>query len=319
MQPLHPAVLADLELERVFRQSAAFERRLRAIGGTPPTARSGIRGLLDRMRPDVDDQHIAERAEFNGFECGAERMVSGALPHADVILLARRLERHAQNNGGEQAVAFAHALAGEAALHSGFLRLARMELSEAAELHHAQGSDSGEANALMLLAKVRFAEGSREAGSRLLEQALPRARRSRRARHLVPRIYGAMITEIADATRAHALVGRAASVLRADTCAYCMLTFAIPAIAAAADAGDIELARDYAELVWSASRVWAGTSLEAEFSEALAHLAVAKGSDPLPHLELAIAAFDSAGQPLDVKRCVSLRSQLYAASQPDAA
>ncbi len=90
--------------------------------------------------------------------------------------------------------------------------------------------------------------------------------------------------------------------------------FAIPALAAAADAGDLDLALHYAELVWMSSRVWAGTTLEASFSEALAHLAAAKGADALPHLELAIAGFDAAGQPLDVKRCVALRSHLYAAS-----
>ena len=66
---------------------------------------------------------------------------------------------------------------------------------------------------------------------------------------------------------------------------------------------------------WSGRRRGSGAAppLEASFSEALAHLAAARGADALPHLELAIAAYDAAGQPLDVKRCVALRSHLYAA------
>ena len=313
MQSLNKYVLVDLENERVLRQATAFERRLRTLRAVAP-ARRGFRGALERMRRDAEQVSDLQRVEFDGFSCGAERAIAGPIPHADVMLLARSLERQADDNGGARAVAFAHALAGEAALRSGFLRLARRELSEAAELHHAQGSAAGEAHVLTLLAEVSFAGGDREAGHRILEQALPRARWSRRARHLVPRVYGAMIAATPDAAEAHALVVRAASELRPDTCAYCLLAFAIPAVAAASDAGDLDLARHYAELVWASSRVWGGTTVEAAFSESLAHFAAAKGGDALPHLQLAIAAFDAAGQPLDVKRCVALRSHLYAAS-----
>jgi hypothetical protein len=313
MQPLNKDVLVDLENERVLRQATAFERRLRGLGTPPPAAR-GLRGALDRMRRDPDRQHDRERVEFDGFSCGAERSLAGPLPHTDVMLLARSLERQAADNGGAKALAFAHALTGEAALLSGFLGLARRELSEAAELHHAQGSAAGEAHALTMLAEVRFAGGDRAAGHRILDQALARARWSRRARHLVPRVYGAMVAATSDATQAHALIVRAASELRPDTCAYCLLAFAIPALAAAADAGDLDLALHSAEIVWMSSRVWAGTTVEASFSEALAHLAAAKGADPLPHLELAIAGFDAAGQPRDVKRCLAFRAQHYAAS-----
>jgi hypothetical protein len=313
MQSLNNDVLIDLENERVLRQSAAFERRLRGLRTELPV-RPGLRGVFDRMRREAEHDQDLQRTEFDGFSCGAERAIAGPIPHADMMLLARSLERNADDNGGPRAVAFAHALAGEAALLSGFLRLARIELAEAAELHHTQGSAAGEAHALTLLAQVRLAGGDRAAGHRILEQALSRARWSRRARHLVPRVYGAMIAATPDAAQAYALVVRAASELRPDTCAYCLLAFAIPALAAAADAGELDLALHYAELVWMSSRVWAGTTLEASFSEALAHLAAAKGADALPHLELAIAGFDAAGQPLDVRRCVALRSHLYAAS-----
>ena len=124
MQSLNNDVLVDLENERVLRQSSAFERRLRGLRTELPV-RPGLRGVFDRMRREAQEDQDLQRTEFDGFSCGAERAIAGPIPHADVMLLARSLEKRAADNGGPRAVAFAHALAGEAALLSGFLRLAR--------------------------------------------------------------------------------------------------------------------------------------------------------------------------------------------------
>jgi ATP/maltotriose-dependent transcriptional regulator MalT len=74
-----------------------------------------------------------------------------------------------------RAVAFATALRGEAALLSGDLTLADMELTEAAELHHDIGSTAGEAHSLQRLAEVRLAQGDRAEAQQLLRRALCRS------------------------------------------------------------------------------------------------------------------------------------------------
>jgi hypothetical protein len=317
MHPLDDSVLVDLEHERLLRQAAAFEARLRQGGDEPAAAGPGPLRMIRSIRGDralLEAQRLASLAEFDGFSCGAQRTLDGPLPNAEAIMLGRRLERTAAARGEAKAVAFAHALVGQAALQGGYLRLASSELSQAAELHHANGSSAGEANALLNLAEVRFAQGEREAGWRLLEQALPRARWSRRGRHLLARVYGAMVTATDDPMAAMVLIGSAEKLLRIDSCASCYLAFALPALSASADAGDLRAARHYAELVWRASRLWAGTAVEAAVSEALAHRAYAEGTDPMPHLELAVAAFDSARRPLDVRRVMTLRRRLVAAA-----
>ena len=130
----------------------------------------------------------------------------------------------------------------------------------------------------------------------------------------MPRVYGAMVAATEDPMAARALIENAEKVLRVDSCASCYLAFAIPAMSASADAGDLRGARHYAELVWKASRLWAGTDIEAAVSESLAHLAFAEGDDPMPHLDLAVAAFDSARRPVDVRRVITLRRRLVAAA-----
>ena len=111
----------------------------------------------------------------------------------EVIGLARDLQATARRSGALRAAAFASALIGEAALLSGDLELARAELTEASELHRDLGSAGGQAHSLQRLAEVRIAEGNRIEAMGLVQQALPLARSSMIAKHLLQRVFGTMI------------------------------------------------------------------------------------------------------------------------------
>ncbi len=106
---------------------------------------------------------------------------------------AEDLRRRAAHAGALRGVAFATALIGEAALLMGDLERADRELLEAIDLHRDVDAPAGEAHGLQRLAEVRLAQGDRAEAQRLLQRALPLARWSVVASHLLQRIYGTMI------------------------------------------------------------------------------------------------------------------------------
>ena len=262
----------------------------------------GMRAELRRTR---DAPEIAN-AVFDGYLCPAEYLLYGPTPYADVIEIAGQLRSTARRSGALRAVAFATALAGEAALLSGDLPLAATELQEAVDLHHDLGSAAGEAHSLQRLAEVRLAEGDLAEANRLAQQALPLARWSMIAPHLLQRIYGTMIAAAPDPMSARAMVDRAESTFGvADHCNFCSVMLAVPAAVACVDCGDLDHARSYLEVAEGSAKLWDGTAWEAAVDEAKAHLAVAEG-EPERALELldgAARRFDQAGQPLDRDRC----------------
>ena len=121
---------------------------------------------FDRLRLELrrtrENPEIAN-AIFDGYLCPAEYLLYGPTPYAEVIGVARDLQRTARRSGALRAAAFASALIGEAALLSGDLELAAAELREASDLHRDLGSPAGEAHSLQRLAEVRVAEGDLEA------------------------------------------------------------------------------------------------------------------------------------------------------------
>jgi ATP/maltotriose-dependent transcriptional regulator MalT len=203
-------------------------------------------------------------------------------------------------------VAFASALIGEAALLSGDLELAGSELADAVDLHHDLGAGAGESHCLQRLAEVRLAQGDLDEGRRLLDQALPLARWSMMARHLLQRIYGTMILAAPSPQTARAIVDRAESTLGTDdACVFCSVMLSVPAAMACAAVGDIEHARHHLGLAERSGMLWDGTAWEAAIAEARAAVLGATGEDESARAELAraVARFGQAGQPLDVARC----------------
>jgi hypothetical protein len=155
------------------------------------------------------------------------------------------------------------------------------------------------------LAEVRLAAGDREGAIALLDQALPLARWSIIANHLLQRIYGTMIAAAADPLVARAYVDRAESTLGLeDRCRFCLVMLAVPAVGACADVGDFEHAHRLLAEAERSMTLWEGTAWEAAVAEAAARLAAAEG-DPdraAERLGVAVAGFERAGQPLDVDR-----------------
>jgi tetratricopeptide (TPR) repeat protein len=301
----------------------AEQARLQVLGGNwQALDLMSLQGLLahqrgewfDRIRLELRNTSLTPEvanAIFDGYLCPAEYLLYGSTPYGDVIQLARAMQATAEKSGALRAVAFARALVGESALLSGDLELASTELVEAAELHHVLGSGAGEAHCLQRLAEVRLAQGDSAEARRLLDQALPLARWSMIAMHLIQRIYGTMISAAPDAATARAIVDRAESTMGTeDSCEFCGIMLALPAMVACAHTGDLERAGYYSEVARKSSQLWEGTSWRAAFDEAQAHVTIAEGGNAIPFLDGAIQGFERAGQPIDVARATALRAQL---------
>lgn len=252
-------------------------------------------------------------AVFDSHLCVAEYLLYGPTPYARVIDLARTLRATAEQAGVLRGVAFATALLGEAALLSGDLELAAEQLAEAVELHRDIAARAGEAHCLQRLSEVHLARGDRAVARLLCEQALPLARWSAIAGHLVQRIFGTLIAAADDPGQARDLVHRAeAAIGGSDSCIFCAVMLAVPSAIACADAGDLDGSRGYLEVGERSAQLWEGTAWQAALDEAAAHLALAE-DDPVEArrlLDRAHAVFTATGQPLDAARCSAYADRL---------
>ena len=263
--------------------------------------------LAVELRASADRPDLA-RAMFDSHLCVGEYLLYGPTPYEEVLALSARLRESARRSGVLRAVAFATALRGEAALLSGDLALAETELTEAAELHHDIGSTAGEAHSLQRLAEVRLAQGDRAEAQQLLRRALPLARWSATALHLLQRVYGSMIRAAPDVETARAVVDQAMSTVgQEDACPFCSIMLAVPAAIACADAGDLDDARHHLAIAERSAALWKGSAWQASIAEARAHLHRAEGDSETARRRLREAAelFAAAGQPLDVDRCLA--------------
>jgi DNA-binding SARP family transcriptional activator/predicted negative regulator of RcsB-dependent stress response len=257
------------------------------------------------LRRTRDDPALATTV-FDSHLCVAELMLYGPTPYAEVIELASALRDTAIRAGAIRAVAFAGALIGEAALLAGDLDLAERELREAVDLHREIGAPSGEAHSLQRLAQVHLARDDRPGAVRLLNRALPLARWSNQATHLIHRVFGTMIAAADGPHQARAIVDRAwATLATSDTCLFCEIMLIVPSSIACAAAGDVEDARRYLAMAERAAERWHGTAWQAATIEARAHLVRAEGDEPQAARLLSEAAgiFEAAGQPHDAERC----------------
>jgi tetratricopeptide (TPR) repeat protein len=264
--------------------------------------------LATELRAGAERPDLA-RSVFDSHLCVAEYVLYGPTPYDEVLAMAATLRESARRSGVLRAVAFATALRGEAALLGGDLALAEVELTEAAELHHDIGSTAGEAHSLQRLAEVRLAQGDRAEANRLLWRALPLARWSAIALHILQRVYGTMIRAAPDVLSARAVVDQAMAALgREDACPFCSIMLAIPAAAACVDAGDLDEARAHLAVAEKSAALWQGTAWQAAIAEVRAHLRRAEGDADAATRLLREAAelFAAAGQPIDVDRCLAV-------------
>jgi DNA-binding SARP family transcriptional activator/tetratricopeptide (TPR) repeat protein len=245
-------------------------------------------------------------ALFDAHLCVAEYLLYGTVPYAEVIEETEDLRRRAAHAGALRGVAFATALIGEAALMMGDLERAERELLEAVDLHRDVDAPAGEAHCLQRLAEVRLAQGDRVEAQRLLQQALPVARWSAVASHLLQRIYGTMIAAAPDTATARAIVDLSEATMgETDRCRFCAVMLAAPATIACADVGDIVDARRHLAVAESSAALWEGSAWEAAVCEARAHVARAEGRMDEFAALLARAAqlFHAAGHHRDAVRC----------------
>jgi DNA-binding SARP family transcriptional activator/tetratricopeptide (TPR) repeat protein len=247
-------------------------------------------------------------AVFDAQLCVVEIMLYGPMPNDEVAAFATDLRATAQKVGALRAVAFAAALRGEALLLSGDLDAAERDLQEAADLHREIAAPAGEAHSLQRLAELHLHRGDRATANRLLQRALPLARWSLLALHLLQRIYGTMVNAAQDPAEAVEVVDRAEAARgTTDDCVFCDVTFALPAAIACARAGDVARAADYLGQAERSAKYWDGTVLQAMIMEARAHLALADGDKQEAGRLWTRAGqiFADAGQPLDARRCRS--------------
>jgi DNA-binding SARP family transcriptional activator len=257
------------------------------------------------LRRTQGKQRLAT-ALFDAHLCVAEYLLYGTVPYQEVIEDAEDLRRRAAQAGALRGVAFATALIGEAALFMGDLDRAERELLEAVDLHRESDAPAGESHALQRLAEVRLAEGDHAAAERLLQRALPLARWSVVASHLLQRIYGTMITAAPDAATARAVVDRAEATLgETDRCEFCVVMFAVPAAIACADFGDIDDARRHLAVAETSAGRWEGSAWAAAACEARAHIARAAGDEEqaVALARRAAQQFHAAGHHRDAARC----------------
>jgi DNA-binding winged helix-turn-helix (wHTH) protein len=258
------------------------------------------------LRATQENPQLASTV-FDSHLCVAEYLLYGPTPYDEVLDLARQLREQAERVGARRGVAFAVTVAGEAALLAGDLDAAGVHLNEAVALHMAMGADTGTAHTLQRLAEVELADGDRAKAERLLRRALPLARWSPLARHLLPRVYGSLIAAAPDTDAALAVVDEAVEVLDGPfACMFCQVMIAVPASIACVEGGRMDEARDWLAQATRSAGTWQGTAWQGAVTESRAYLARAEGDLAGASRLFTDAAnhFATAGQSLDARRCL---------------
>jgi tetratricopeptide (TPR) repeat protein len=314
-------------------QKSAEARRLALDSGDTATlvvaswaqaAAAHARGELHRsiwadLQETAHVPHLAMRV-FDGQLCIAQRFLYGARPYSQVIEFAQSLADEAKRIGAARGFAFGTTIRGEAELLSGDLSAAQEHLALGAKLHRAIGGATGEAFSLQRLAEVAMQQGRHTDAQTLLAEALDVARQSDVGFHLLDRIYGTYM-QLADspATALRALEeARAAVHGPLETCPGCRITFTVPAAIAAARAGRLDLAQEYAsQTAYLADVVMRLPAWHAAHDEVRGHIGLARGEDAATvgsKFSAAAARFRGAGHPIDAARCDQLSAQAAAIS-----
>jgi tetratricopeptide (TPR) repeat protein len=312
-------------------QKSAEARRLALDTGDTATivvaswaqaAAAHARGELHRsvwadLQETAHVPHLAMRV-FDGQLCITQRFLYGARPYAEVIAFAQSLADEAKRIGAARGYAFGITIRGEAELLSGDLAAAKEHLTLGAKLHRALGGATGEAFSLQRLSEVALQQGRHQDAHALLDEALDVARQSDVGFHLMDRIYGTYL-QLADTpeTAFRALEeARAAVQGPLETCPGCRITFTVPAAIAAARAGRLDVAEDFAtQTSYLADVVMRLPAWHAAHDEVRGHIGVARGNNGAAtraSFAAAAARFRDAGQPMDAARCEQLAAKAAA-------
>ena len=156
----------------------------------------------------------------------------------------------------------------------------------------------------------------------LLNRALPLARWSPIAPHLLQRIYGSLILAAPDEVAAFAVVERAESTLsNEDACLFCTIMLDLPAARASAAVGDTERTQRFLKSAELSAQEWEGTAWHAAVLETQAFVAQSEGrdNDAQRLLSEAQTLFEASGQPLDAARCRVGFPAVQSPTEPSAA
>ena len=246
---------------------------------------------------------------FDGQLCILQRFLYGARPYPEVIAFAEALAAEALRLGAARGHAFGMTIRGEAELLAGDLQAAEEHLTQGVQLHRAIGAATGEAFAMQRLAEVAMHRGRHDDARALIDEALDLARQTDIGFHLLDRIYGTRILLARTPGAALHALEDAREAVRGplETCPGCRITFAVPAAIAAARAGRLDLAEEYAgQTAYLADVVMRLPAWHAAHDEVRGHMAVARGEGAevaASRFAKAAQLFRDAGHPIDAARC----------------
>ncbi|MBW7833915.1 MAG: AAA family ATPase [Simplicispira suum] len=276
-------------------------------------AAAHARGELDQsVWADLQDTsqlpHLAIRV-FDGQLCILQRFLYGARPYPEVIAFANGLAAEALRLGAARGHAFGITIRGEAELLSGDLQAAEKHLGQGVLMHRAIGAVTGEAFATQRMAEVAMHRGRHDDARALIGHALDLARQSDVGFHLLDRIYGTRILLARNRTEALHFLEDAREAVHGplETCPGCRITFTVPAAIAAARAGRLDLAEEYAaQTAYLANVVMRLPAWHAAHDEVLAHMAIVRCEGvevAVSRFAKAAKRFQDAGHPIDAARC----------------
>jgi DNA-binding SARP family transcriptional activator/tetratricopeptide (TPR) repeat protein len=264
----------------------------------------------DLVRHDVMDA-MQRREEMSGsvFDahlCLAEYLLYGLQPYDEVIEFAGDLRRTATATGAGRGEAFATCVLGEAELLAGRLTKAEEHLEEAIRLHESVSASAGQALSMERLAEVALAGGDSKRADAWLAEAERVSQGSSLERHLVPRIYGAMVRSAPDACESLLVVEHAEARMHdLPVCQPCAIGFYVEATIACARQGEWGRAKDYLSTAEELSHRWPGGGWHAAVLEARAEVARAAGrpAEAARLFQQSSTTYARAGQPLAAERC----------------